>query len=59
VAKGNPALRAGAPVELAGVSAPFAGKYLLSTTRHDFTAHAGYQTSFRVSNTPCDITSAR
>lgn len=51
VARGNPALKAGAAVELAGVSAPFAGKYLLSTTRHDFTAHAGYQTSFRVSNT--------
>lgn len=50
-ARGNPALRAGAAVELAGVAAPFAGKYLLSSTRHDFTAHSGYLTSFRVSNT--------
>jgi uncharacterized protein involved in type VI secretion and phage assembly len=51
IARGNPVLRAGTAVELAGVSAPFAGKYLLSTTRHDFSAHSGYQTSFRVSNT--------
>jgi uncharacterized protein involved in type VI secretion and phage assembly len=51
IARGNPALRAGSAVELAGVSAPFAGKYLLSTTRHEFAAHTGYRTSFRVSNT--------
>ena len=51
VARGNPSLRAGTAVQLAGVAAPFAGKYLLTSTRHDFTAHSGYQTSFRVSNT--------
>ncbi len=49
VAKGNPKLRAGTAVALAGVGAPFAGKYTLTSTRHLFSEQAGYTTSFTVS----------
>lgn len=49
VAKGNPKLRAGTPVALANVAEPFAGKYLLTSTRHLFNAQVGYTTEFTVS----------
>jgi uncharacterized protein involved in type VI secretion and phage assembly len=32
------------------VGPPFAGRYLLSTARHEFSADSGYRTSFRVGN---------
>lgn len=50
VVRGNPSLRAGTPVALAGVGSPFEGRYTLSATRHDFSAESGYLTSFTVSN---------
>lgn len=49
VAKGNPKLRAGTAVTLAGVGRPFAGKYTLTSTRHLFNAEVGYTTEFTVS----------
>lgn len=49
VAKGNPKLRAGTPVTLTGVGAPFSGKYTLTGTRHLFNAEVGYTTEFTVS----------
>jgi phage protein D/phage baseplate assembly protein gpV len=49
VAKGNPKLRAGTPVTLTGVGAPFSGKYTLTSTRHLFNAEVGYTTEFTVS----------
>jgi uncharacterized protein involved in type VI secretion and phage assembly len=48
-ARGDAKLRAGAGVALAGVGAPFDGKYTLTTTRHTFTAETGYVTAFTVS----------
>ncbi|WP_412542704.1 VgrG-related protein [Longispora sp. K20-0274] len=48
VAKGNPKLRAGVSVALGGVGEPFAGKYVLTSTRHLFGDH-GYETAFIVS----------
>lgn len=50
VAKGNPKLRPGQPVSLAGVGDPFTGKYTLTSTRHLFTESAGYTTAFTVSH---------
>jgi uncharacterized protein involved in type VI secretion and phage assembly len=49
VAKGNPKLRAGVGVRLANVGEPFTGKYTLTSTRHLFSAEAGYTTEFTVS----------
>ena len=49
VAKGNPALRAGAAVALANVGEPFGGKYTLTATRHLFSETAGYTTEFAAS----------
>ncbi|WP_182377100.1 VgrG-related protein [Nocardioides sp. WS12] len=51
IAKGNPALRAGSAVKLAGVGAPFVGRYVLTSTRHDFRPATGYRTHFTASNT--------
>ncbi len=51
VARGNPQLRAGAAVQLAGVGKPFNGRYTLTSTRHEFGADRGYLTAFTVSNT--------
>lgn len=47
-ARGNPKLRAGAAVSLAEVDKPFDGKYILSSTRHTWTAEDGYTVRFRV-----------
>ena len=41
VAAGNPALRAGVAVSLAGVGAPFDGKYVLTSCRHTFDPTTG------------------
>ena len=49
-ARGNPALRAGTAVQLNGVAEPFAGKYVLTSTRHEFSPEHGYRTSFGASN---------
>ncbi|MDL5156567.1 VgrG-related protein [Actinomycetospora termitidis] len=49
VARGNPALRAGSAVSLAGVGAPFEGTYTLTTTRHLFSDDVGYSTAFTAS----------
>lgn len=51
IAKGNAALRAGSAVKLAGVGAPFVGRYVLTSTRHDFRPATGYRTHFTASNT--------
>jgi uncharacterized protein involved in type VI secretion and phage assembly len=48
-ARGDAKLRAGVGVALTGVGEPFDGKYTLTTTRHLFTAEAGYVTAFTVS----------
>lgn len=50
-ARGNSELRAGKAIQLVGVSAPFAGRYVLSSTRHEFGPERGYLTTFVVSNT--------
>lgn len=50
VARGNPKLRTGAAVSLKGAGKPFDGMYTLSSTRHDFSPHSGYLTSFAVSH---------
>lgn len=49
VARGNPALRAGAAVSLDNLGAPFDGKYTITTTRHSYDPVAGYTSAFRVS----------
>lgn len=46
---GNPALRAGTAVSLAGAGAPFDGKYLVTAARHVFDPSGGYTTWFQVS----------
>jgi phage protein D len=48
IARGEPMLRAGAAVNVAAVSTPFAGQYTLSRTRHVFDQD-GYGTEFHVS----------
>jgi uncharacterized protein involved in type VI secretion and phage assembly len=48
-AYGNPDLRAGVSVSVAGVGAPFDGRYVLTSCRHTYDASNGYETSFRVS----------
>jgi uncharacterized protein involved in type VI secretion and phage assembly len=49
VARGNPLLRAGTAVTLTKVGKPFDGRYVLSSTRHEFSKDVGYVTSFTVS----------
>jgi uncharacterized protein involved in type VI secretion and phage assembly len=48
VADGDPQLRVGAAVSVAGVGHPFEGKYTITASRHVFDA-AGYRTHFSVS----------
>jgi phage protein D len=48
VIRGNPAVRAGTAVTLAGAGAPFDGKYAVTTSRHVFELQTGYTTSFAV-----------
>ncbi|MEV6718011.1 phage baseplate assembly protein V [Lentzea sp. NPDC051208] len=48
-ADGNPAVHAGAVVEIGGVSAPFAGKWVVSHVRHVIgSSQHGYRTKFAV-----------
>ncbi|MGH2720275.1 MAG: VgrG-related protein [Actinomycetota bacterium] len=49
MARGNPKLRAGTPVSLGLVGAPFDGRYTLTTTRHVYDGEEGYTTWFTVS----------
>ena len=42
VAEGDPALRPGTQVTVAGVAAPFAGRYVLTGVEHRIDAEAGY-----------------
>ncbi len=49
-ARGNPSLRAGTAVQLVGVAPPFAGKFVLTSTRHEFAPEFGYRTLFTASN---------
>lgn len=49
VMRGNPAVRAGTAVALAGTGAPFEGKYTVSASRHVFDPETGYLTWVRVS----------
>ena len=48
VVRGNPAVRAGAAVSLAGIGSPFDGKYTVTTSRHRFEPGSGYTTAFSV-----------
>ncbi|MEU2433664.1 VgrG-related protein [Streptomyces sp. NPDC007861] len=52
VAVGTPQLRAGAAVALAGVGAPFEGKYTVFSSRHLFGDRDGYRTRIRVTTLP-------
>jgi uncharacterized protein involved in type VI secretion and phage assembly len=47
-ARGRPELRAGAPIAIDGLGAPFDGKYTVTTSRHRFDPQTGYTTSFAV-----------
>lgn len=48
VARGNPQLRAGVAVSIAGLGEPFDGKYTVTTSRHRFDPVGGYTTTFSV-----------
>ncbi|MFV2062928.1 MAG: VgrG-related protein [Chloroflexota bacterium] len=48
VARGNPALKAGAAVSVSGVAETFSGRYMLTHTRHVFD-EAGYRTHLTIS----------
>jgi uncharacterized protein involved in type VI secretion and phage assembly len=49
VARGNPAIRAGAAISVNGLGEPFDGKYTVTSSRHRFEPITGYTTSFSVS----------
>ena len=49
VARGNPAIRAGAAITINGMGEPFDGKYTVTTSRHRFDPTTGYTTSLSVS----------
>jgi phage protein D len=49
VMRGNPAVRAGTAVTLAGAGTPFDGKYVVTATRHVFEPESGYTTWLTVS----------
>ncbi|MGH3549654.1 MAG: VgrG-related protein [Pseudonocardiaceae bacterium] len=49
VLRGNPKVRAGTAVTLAGAGAPFEGKYTVSASRHVFDPETGYTTWVTVS----------
>ena len=48
VARGNPDVRAGAPVTIDGLGSPFDGKYTVTTSCHRLDPSTGYTTSFAV-----------
>jgi phage baseplate assembly protein gpV len=49
VIRGNPAVRAGAAVNVAGAGDPFDGKYVVTASRHVFEPDTGYTTWLTVS----------
>lgn len=49
VMRGNPKVRAGTAITLAGAGAPFEGKYTVSASRHVFDPETGYTTWVTVS----------
>ncbi|MFI9627605.1 VgrG-related protein [Streptomyces sp. NPDC052042] len=49
VIRGNPEVRAGSPVALNAVGAPFEGRYTVTTSRHVFDPVRGYETWLTVS----------
>ncbi|MGY3340739.1 uncharacterized protein involved in type VI secretion and phage assembly [Streptomyces filamentosus] len=49
VIRGNPEVRAGTPVALNAVGAPFEGRYTVTSSRHVFDALRGYETWLTVS----------
>jgi uncharacterized protein involved in type VI secretion and phage assembly len=49
VMRGNPKVRAGTAVTLAGAGKPFDGKYTVTASRHVFDPESGYQTWLTVS----------
>jgi phage protein D/phage baseplate assembly protein gpV len=48
VARGNPKLRANAPISIESIGAPFEGKYTITTSRHRYDPSTGYTTAFAV-----------
>jgi uncharacterized protein involved in type VI secretion and phage assembly len=48
VTRGNPKVRAGAPITVDGLGAPFDGKYTVTSSRHRFDPTTGYTTAFTV-----------
>lgn len=48
VARGNPRLRAGTAISVAGLGEPFDGKYTVTTSRHRFDPSTGYTTALSV-----------
>jgi uncharacterized protein involved in type VI secretion and phage assembly len=48
VARGNPEVRAGTPITVDNLGAPFDGKYTVTTSRHRLDPTTGYTTSFSV-----------
>ncbi len=46
--QGNPHLRAGKVIEIAGVGKKFSGLYYIISVEHDYTNNEGYKTSFTV-----------
>ncbi|MFJ9823872.1 VgrG-related protein [Streptomyces sp. NPDC101160] len=49
VIRGNPEVRAGSAVALNAVGAPFEGRYTVTSSRHVFDPHRGYETWLTVS----------
>jgi phage protein D/phage baseplate assembly protein gpV len=49
VAFGNPKIKAGGKVQVAGVGKQFSGTYTVTSSTHSFRGAAGYQTSFQIS----------
>lgn len=49
LARGNPALRAGAAIALDNMGEPFNGKYTITSSRHQYDSLSGYTTALTVS----------
>jgi phage protein D len=49
LARGNPALRAGAAIAVDNMGQPFDGKYTITSSRHQYDALSGYTTALTVS----------
>lgn len=46
---GEPSIRAGRTIEIANLGRRLSGTYFITATRHEYTAHEGYMTTFFVS----------